>query len=83
MSILIVVSLIRVLFVLGMICLLMVAGALLARRETRRASNPEAPSNPWRRPAAIQPSLHDPATRGQPEANDSATPAPGFQRRAA
>jgi hypothetical protein len=77
--------LIRGLIVLVMFCLLVIAGALLARREKHRSSNSQgdAPTSPGRRPASMQRSLRYPAACGQLEANDSNASAPGAQRHAA
>ncbi len=75
----------RVLFVLGMIGLLVIAGALLARRERQRAATlrSDAPTSPGQRTAFMQRSLQYPANGGQAEANDAEASAPGTQRRAA
>jgi hypothetical protein len=75
-----IVLLIRSLYVLGMIGLLVVAGALIARRERRRAATPApvAPTRPRQQSELAQRRQRD--RSGQVESDDSAL---GIQRRAA
>ena len=73
--------LVRGLIALVMFGPLVVAGALLVRREKRRSSNPQgdAPTGSGRRPASMQRCLRYPAASGQLEANDAGASASGAQ----
>jgi hypothetical protein len=77
--------LIRALIVLGMICLLVLAGALHARREKHRVSNADGDvrTNPGQRPAVAHRSFRYPAIREWRGANDFDATARTVQRRAA
>ncbi len=82
MDILHIATLIRVLFVLVMFGLMVIAGALIARR---RASNGhrDAPSDPSAGPSLVQRSQRYPAGLGSRDSNDADVAAPHAQRRAA
>jgi hypothetical protein len=78
-----IVLLIRSLFFLGMIGLLVVAGALIARRDRRRAATPApvAPTKPGQQSGSAQ--RRHRGRSGQVEADDSDASALAIQRRAA
>jgi len=78
--------LIRALIVLVTICLLVIAGLVIARHEKRRASNPQGdhPTNATRGQAAIVRTGSSYRTHGErTEANDAEVSAHPRQRRAA
>ena len=76
-------TLIRVLFVLAMISLLVIEGALLARRERRSAPNPGAPRKSIAGPAIVQGNPGYPVADRRRESNGARVSVPGVERHAA
>lgn len=85
MNVVNIVILIRVLFVLAMICLLVLAGAWLARAERRPAANPDGDAlrNRAAMPAIAHGNLGYRAAGERQKSNHAGAVAHGVQRRAA